>query len=43
MKKYNIIFNGKKLNNKPLTYDKAFDEQMSCILNYGYRPEIVEA
>lgn len=42
MKTYNIVFNGKKLNSKPLSFEKAFDEQMLCIMNYGYKPEIVE-
>lgn len=39
---YNLIYKGVKLNKTPLTIEKAKSEINSIIINYGYRPEIVE-
>lgn len=42
MKTYNIIFNGTKLNTKPLSLKQAEIFQSECIYNYGYKPRIYE-
>lgn len=38
----NLIYKGVMLNSKPLTSEEAKDQQSLIIINYGYRPEIVD-
>ena len=42
MKTYNCVAYGKVLNCKSLSYGEAISYQNNCIMNYGYKPEIVE-
>lgn len=42
IEKFNLVYNGSELNENPLTESESFAFQSSCIINYGYRPELVK-
>ncbi len=42
MKKFNLVYKGIILNNKPMTETAAKKEVSNIIMNYGYKAQIVE-
>ena len=41
MELYNVFYFDIQINAKPLTLRRAQNLQNSCVINYGYRPEII--
>lgn len=41
--RYNLYHEKVKINNHPLTLKEAENQRGLCIINYGYRPDIVSA
>lgn len=41
--KFDLIYKGVKLNRKPMTKEQAQEEAGLIIINYGYKPEIIQS
>lgn len=36
-----LSYNGERLTNSPLSYEQAEKQQNACIMNFGYKPDIL--